>query len=249
MDSIQGSVPLDLETVLFLDKGTLPLGHVFDVLGNISSPMYCVRFNSNKEILDKGLSVGMKIYVAPRTEHTHFVILGNLMKEKGCDASWEHDVEPPERCVEYSDDEDERSARKVRRGKQPATSLGDETSKRARGTGTTSENGEPYSSSNQHGDQNNGAGRGAFRGGRGRRGGMMPPNRNGHNHMTQQNWNQPQDNFSWHTNLNYGQQQYPPAQNYHHQQNRNPYNGYPPAPYNNGYNQVGYHQYPGHPPQ
>lgn len=235
-----------METVLFLDKGTLPLGHVFDVLGNISSPMYCVRFNSNKEILDKGLTVGMKIYVAPRTEHTHFVILGNLMKEKGCDASWEHDVEPPERCVEFSDDEEERSARKVRRGKQPATPVGDQTSKRTRTASIASENSEAtenHARSYRGRERGNGRGnRGGYRGGRAARGQMVAPN---------QNWTHHQENYSWHTNLNYGNnghQQYPPNQNYQHQPTRNPYNGYVPAAYhnpNNGYN--GY-QYPGPPP-
>ncbi|KAH8249578.1 hypothetical protein KR032_010646, partial [Drosophila birchii] len=105
----------DLDTVLFLEKGRKVLGEVFDVLGQVADPLYCVRFNSNQQILDRGIKIGDVVYCAPKTEHTQFVILSKLMQVRGSDASWEHDVEPPARYVDYSDDEEEREARSEQR--------------------------------------------------------------------------------------------------------------------------------------
>ncbi|KAH8376127.1 hypothetical protein KR200_008194 [Drosophila serrata] len=105
----------DLDTVLFLEKGRKVLGEVFDVLGQVADPLYCVRFNSNQQILDRGIKIGDVVYCAPKTEHTQFVILSKLMQVRGSDASWEHDVEPPARYVDYSDDEEEREARNEQR--------------------------------------------------------------------------------------------------------------------------------------
>lgn len=222
VDSLPGTVPLDLETVLFLDKGNVALGRVFDVLGNISEPLYCIRFNSNEEIVAKGLKPGTPVFVAPKTEHTTFVILGNLMGEKGCDASWEHDIEPPLRCVDFSDDEEERSARKVRRGKKGAPADGsalDEGQKRQRNISVSSEqssvNGDNHRSQHQIPPQRfqRGGGRGG-RGGnfRGRGGNaqsfnqhQLPPQNyhqqqfGGHN---QGDWSNTQPaNYSWHNNI------------------------------------------------
>ncbi|XP_017094500.2 H/ACA ribonucleoprotein complex non-core subunit NAF1 [Drosophila bipectinata] len=112
---IPNSSLFDLDTVLFLEKGRKVLGEVFDVLGQVADPLYCVRFNSNKEIKDRGINIGDVVYCAPKTEHTQFVILSKLMKIRGSDASWEHDVEPPERYIDYSDDEAQREAKHEQR--------------------------------------------------------------------------------------------------------------------------------------
>lgn len=112
---LPNSMLFDLDTVLFLEKGRKVLGQVFDVLGQVADPIYCVRFNSNQQILDRGIKIGDVVYCAPKTEHTQFVILSKLMQVRGSDASWEHDVEPPARYVDYSDDEEEREARNEQR--------------------------------------------------------------------------------------------------------------------------------------
>ncbi|KMY90862.1 H/ACA ribonucleoprotein complex non-core subunit NAF1 isoform X2 [Drosophila simulans] len=112
---LPNSMLFDLDTVLFLEKGRKVLGEVFDVLGQVSDPLYCVRFNSNQQILDRGIKIGDVVYCAPKTEHTQFVILSKLMQVRGSDASWEHDVEPPARYVDHSDDEEEREARAEQR--------------------------------------------------------------------------------------------------------------------------------------
>lgn len=118
VESVSNFAAVDIDTVLFLEKGNRPLGQVFDVMGNVASPIYCVRFNSAKEIVDKNITIGSKVYAAPKTEYTNFIVLSDLMKQRGCDASWENDQEAPDGCVEYSDDEEERLARRSQNPKQ-----------------------------------------------------------------------------------------------------------------------------------
>lgn len=108
-------MPLDIDTVLFLEKGSRTLGKIFDVFGQIYQPTYCVRFNSELQIADYNIVIGMPVYCAPKTDYTSIVILQNLMKTKGSDASWENDIESSDKHTEYSDDEAERSARKVKK--------------------------------------------------------------------------------------------------------------------------------------
>lgn len=57
----------------------------------------------------------MEVYFAPRTRHTAYVFVDDLFRQKGSDASWEHDQEPPEGCLDYSDDEEERRAKTAHR--------------------------------------------------------------------------------------------------------------------------------------
>ena len=104
---------LDLDTILFLDKGTKPLGRIFDVMGPVMQPFYCVRFNSKEHVQEKQIVKGLPIFYAPRTEHTSFVFLAELVKLKGSAASWENDNEPPSGHLDYSDDEAERKAKRV----------------------------------------------------------------------------------------------------------------------------------------
>jgi hypothetical protein len=92
---------------------------VFDVIGPVSSPIYCIRFNSHEDIEEKGIKIGDKAFCAPRTEYTSFVILSNIMG-KGSDASWKNDIEPPDNLVEYSDDEQERNAKRQNRSNNQA---------------------------------------------------------------------------------------------------------------------------------
>lgn len=114
VESLPNFAAVDIDTVLFLDKGNRTLGQVFDVMGNVASPIYCVRFNKTQDIVDKKVTVGEIVYVAPKTEHTNFIVLSELMNQKGTDASWEDDIEPPTGCGDFSDDEEERVARRTR---------------------------------------------------------------------------------------------------------------------------------------
>ena len=74
----QGIPSIDLDTILFLDKGKQCLGKVFDIFGPVSEPMYVVLMN--KEDKDSNsINIGDQVYFAPRTEYTSYVILEELM--------------------------------------------------------------------------------------------------------------------------------------------------------------------------
>lgn len=118
VESLPNFAAVDIDTVLFLDKGNRTLGQVFDVMGNVASPMYCVRFNNAQDIKNKNITAGSKVYVAPQTEYTNFIVISDLMNRKGCDASWENDHEAPDECNDFSDDEEERLARRKNNQKQ-----------------------------------------------------------------------------------------------------------------------------------
>jgi rRNA processing protein Gar1 len=97
----------DLDTLLFLDNGKRPLGFVFDVLGQVTSPIYAIRFNSVDDIKNLQIQVGTKVYSAPTSKHTQYVFLQQLLKMKGTDASWMDDAEVPPEFADFSDDENE----------------------------------------------------------------------------------------------------------------------------------------------
>lgn len=80
IESYKDSAPLDIDTVLFLDLGRETLGKVFEILGPIYEPVYAVRFNNEEEIHSKKITKGIKVYYAPKTEHTTFVFLNNVLK-------------------------------------------------------------------------------------------------------------------------------------------------------------------------
>jgi len=122
----RGTPAVDTNSVLFLDNGKKTLGQVFDVFGQVNEPIYMVRFNSPEHISENGIEIGMEVFFAPRTPHTAFVFIDALLKMKGSDASWEHDQEPPEGCVEYSDDEEERKAKAAHRMRRNASKQGEE---------------------------------------------------------------------------------------------------------------------------
>ncbi|XP_055625197.1 H/ACA ribonucleoprotein complex non-core subunit NAF1 [Toxorhynchites rutilus septentrionalis] len=111
VQSYPGIELFNLDTVLFLEKGKRPLGKIFDVIGQVAAPMYCVLFNSRQDVIAKGITEGTLVYCAPQTEHTSFIILSDLMRHRGSDASWLDDHEAPAYALDYSDDEEERRAR------------------------------------------------------------------------------------------------------------------------------------------
>jgi H/ACA ribonucleoprotein complex non-core subunit NAF1 len=144
IESLPDMPALDLDSVLFAVAADCPdsgpeqlaaIGRVFDVLGPVTRPFYCVRFNSEEHAKSKQLTNGQTIYFAPKTEHTSFVFLEQLMKMKISDASWCNDEELPPDFQDFSDDEQETRARQTKkltkmteRGAEPAQV----TAKRAR---------------------------------------------------------------------------------------------------------------------
>ena len=119
VESIPGLPALDLDTILFVDgqgrEGKVALGRVFDVIGPVTRPLYVVRFNSAGHVAERGVNQEMKVYFAPKSEFTSYVFLEQLMRMKISDASWANDEEPPPQFLEYSDDEEERDAKRAQK--------------------------------------------------------------------------------------------------------------------------------------
>ena len=122
--------PLDEDTVLF-DSNRKSIGKVFEIFGPVYHPFYSVRFNSVDELKSSGLNLelGAKVLYAPKSDNlTKFIFNLTKLKElKGSDASWNHDQEPPAECLEYSDDEQEKMAkRKLKLSRQGLKAGGDQ---------------------------------------------------------------------------------------------------------------------------
>jgi len=122
IESLPDMPALDLESVLFFKSATTgglvdtvdltAIGRVFDVIGPVTRPYYVVRFNNNDHVKSKGVVAGADIYYSPKSEHTSFVFLEQLMNMKISDASWKDDEEIPFELREFSDDEQEAEAKK-----------------------------------------------------------------------------------------------------------------------------------------
>lgn len=122
----QNIPPLNENTILFLE-GRIVLGQIFEVFGPVGSPWYSLRFNSHKDIEKKSISCGQKVYCAPKVENlTNYVFVEHLRMMKGSDASWEDNNEPPEKYIDYSDDEEERRAKAKSRNRGPEQEEGDQ---------------------------------------------------------------------------------------------------------------------------
>ena len=92
---------------------------MFDVIGQVKQPNYVLRFNSASEIVDAKLEMNSPIYYAEGHQQpiTKYVFVHDLQKEKGSDASWKNNNEPPPEELDYSDDEVERIEKWKRKAK------------------------------------------------------------------------------------------------------------------------------------
>lgn len=105
-------------TPSFFSAGPKVFGKVFEVFGPVSTPWYSVRFNSKADIEDKDIKTGMEVFYAPKKEdYTKYVFVSYLKNLKGSDASWKDDNEPPDKYVDYSDDDEEKKTRSKTRAK------------------------------------------------------------------------------------------------------------------------------------
>ena len=75
MEGYPNSPVLNLDSVLFIEKGDRALGHIFDVFGPVKHPHYCVRFNSKDHMNERGIKPGMPVYCAPATPHSSTYII------------------------------------------------------------------------------------------------------------------------------------------------------------------------------
>ncbi|CAL8329208.1 unnamed protein product [Lota lota] len=115
VQSLKGTPPLTEDSIIFTSDRQA-VGKVFEVFGPVSSPYYVLRFNSEEEIVAKGLVVGCTVFYTPEhKEYTGYVLTKHLQNLKGSDASWKNDQEPPPEALDYSDDEEEQDAKKKKR--------------------------------------------------------------------------------------------------------------------------------------
>lgn len=71
---------LNIDTVLFIERGERVLGRIFDVFGPVLEPHYCVRFNNSEHIKNNKIQVGMTVYYCPNTPYTTLVFMTDLLK-------------------------------------------------------------------------------------------------------------------------------------------------------------------------
>ncbi|XP_056417454.1 H/ACA ribonucleoprotein complex non-core subunit NAF1 isoform X1 [Hyla sarda] len=119
IESLRDVLPLNEDSVVFKEDRSVA-GKIFEIFGPVPHPFYVVRFNSKDHIESKGIKIKDAMFFAPSVEDfTQYIIPDALKREKGSDASWTNDQEPPADAIEYSDDEKEREAKQKKKAQNP----------------------------------------------------------------------------------------------------------------------------------
>jgi rRNA processing protein Gar1 len=118
IESLLQSPPLNDDSVLF-NRDRRSIGLIFETFGPVEKPYYSIRYNDINSIHQRQIELNQEIFYAPKeTTYTKYVFVQELKALKGSDASWEDDNEPPKFAIDYSDDEQERTAKAVQKGKR-----------------------------------------------------------------------------------------------------------------------------------
>ncbi|XP_048160284.1 H/ACA ribonucleoprotein complex non-core subunit NAF1 [Corvus hawaiiensis] len=118
IESLRGLPPVNEESIIFKEDRQAA-GKIFEIFGPVSHPFYVIRFNSSEHIKAKGINVQDSMYFAPSVEDfTQYIFAEKLKQEKGSDASWKNDQEPPPEALDFSDDEKEREAKQKKKKPQ-----------------------------------------------------------------------------------------------------------------------------------
>ncbi|NXR24744.1 NAF1 protein, partial [Cinclus mexicanus] len=118
IESLRGLPPVNEESIIFKEDRQAA-GKIFEIFGPVSHPFYVIRFNNSEHIKEKGISVQDSMYFAPSVEDfTQYIFAEKLKQEKGSDASWKNDQEPPPEVLDFSDDEKEREAKEKKKKPQ-----------------------------------------------------------------------------------------------------------------------------------
>ncbi|XP_015284610.1 PREDICTED: H/ACA ribonucleoprotein complex non-core subunit NAF1 [Gekko japonicus] len=153
VESLKGLPPVNEDSVLF-KQDHYSIGKVFEVFGPVSHPFYALQFNSPEHIEAKGIKAHDDVYFAPSVESfTQYVFPEKMKQEKGSDASWKNDEEPPAEALDFSDDEKEKAAKQQKKS---------ERRKKFRSQNESNENGNHYQPRGQHSSNYS---RGSLRGG------------------------------------------------------------------------------------
>ncbi|NXI40745.1 NAF1 protein, partial [Galbula dea] len=115
IESLRGLPPVNEESIIFKEDRQAA-GKIFEIFGPVLHPFYVLRFNSSEHIKAKGIHVQDSMYFAPSVEDfTRYIFAEKLREEKGSDASWKNDQEPPPEALDFSDDEKEREAKQKKK--------------------------------------------------------------------------------------------------------------------------------------
>ncbi|NXC32236.1 NAF1 protein, partial [Campylorhamphus procurvoides] len=118
IESVRGLPPVNEESIIFKEDRQAA-GKIFEIFGPVSHPFYAIRFNGSEHIKEKGINVQDSMYFAPSVkDFTQYIFAEKLKQEKGSDASWQHDQEPPPEALDFSDDEKEREAKQKKKKPQ-----------------------------------------------------------------------------------------------------------------------------------
>lgn len=111
IESMTNVPPVNEETVIFkTDRQTA--GKIFEIFGPVAHPFYVLRFNSSEHIENKGIKIKDTMYFAPSMkDFTQYIFTEKLKQDRGSDASWKNDQEPPPEALDFSDDEKEKEAK------------------------------------------------------------------------------------------------------------------------------------------
>ncbi|XP_061229242.1 H/ACA ribonucleoprotein complex non-core subunit NAF1 [Neopsephotus bourkii] len=118
IESLRGLPPVNEDSIIFKEDRQVA-GKIFEVFGPVLHPFYVLRFNTPEHIKAKGINVQDSMYFAPSVEDfTQYIFAEKLKQEKGSDASWKNDQEPPPEALDFSDDEKEREAKQKKKKPQ-----------------------------------------------------------------------------------------------------------------------------------
>lgn len=107
---------INLDNIIF-NKNKKPIGFIDDVMGQIDNPIYIIRIYPN--LIDKKFkfNINEELYFCiNRAQIINYDEIKN--KHKGCDASNAFDEEVSSDDMDYSDDNEEIEAKKIRKAKQ-----------------------------------------------------------------------------------------------------------------------------------
>lgn len=81
---------------------TLLVLQIFETFGPVVAPLYSIRFNKVEDIADKNITVGAKVFYGTNyRDFTQYVFVESIRNQKGSDASWENNNEPPPHVSEH----------------------------------------------------------------------------------------------------------------------------------------------------
>lgn len=126
IEALLHSPPLNDDSVLF-NSDRRSIGLIFETFGLVEKPYYSIRYHNAENLNQRHIELNQQVFYAPKeTTYTKYVFVQELRALKGSDASWEDDNEPPKSAIDYSDDEQERTARAILKSKRTIDDGGDE---------------------------------------------------------------------------------------------------------------------------